>query len=158
MIERDVRTVRSFCRVCTSVCGILVDVAGDAVVRVRGDPDHPLSHGYTCAKGRALPELHHHPERVQQLLTGALGADPQTVMPALLKTLERQINERVRAGTMRPIKPEQFVINLISLCVFPFAARPMLSIVFGMDDVAFKRFIEQRKKDLPAFFRSALRP
>jgi anaerobic selenocysteine-containing dehydrogenase len=61
-----VRTVRSFCRVCTSVCGILVDVDGDRVVRVRGDRDHPLSHGYTCAKGRALPGMHHHPERIER--------------------------------------------------------------------------------------------
>ena len=52
----DVRTVRSFCRICTAVCGILVDVAGDEVVRVRGDRDHPFSHGYTCPKGRALPQ------------------------------------------------------------------------------------------------------
>ena len=49
------RTVRSFCRICTAVCGILVDVSGDQVVRVRGDSDHPFSHGYTCPKGRALP-------------------------------------------------------------------------------------------------------
>ena len=35
------QTVRSFCRICTAVCGILVDVAGDEVVRVRGDQDHP---------------------------------------------------------------------------------------------------------------------
>ncbi len=108
--------------------------------------------------GYVISELHHHPERVQQLLSGALGADPKIVMPALLKNLERQINERVRAGTMRPIKPQQFVINLISLCIFPFAARPMLTIVFGMDDDAFMRFIEQRKKELPDFFRGALRP
>jgi TetR/AcrR family transcriptional regulator len=108
--------------------------------------------------GYLISELHHHPERVQQLLSGAIGADPKVVMPALLKTLERQINERVRDGTMRPIKPQQFVINLISLCIFPFAARPMLSIVFGMDDAAFMRFIEQRKKELPEFFRGALRP
>ena len=108
--------------------------------------------------GYVISELHHHPERVQQLLAGAMGADPQVVMPALLKTLERQINERVRNGTMRPIKPQQFVMNLISLCVFPFAARPMLSIIFGMDDAAFVRFIEQRKKELPDFFRRALRP
>jgi anaerobic selenocysteine-containing dehydrogenase len=60
------RTVRSFCRVCTSVCGILVDVEDDRVVRVRGDEDHPLSHGYTCAKGRALPQLHHHPDRIER--------------------------------------------------------------------------------------------
>ena len=59
---------------------------------------------------------------------------------------------------MRPIKAQQFIINLISLCVFPFAARPMLRIVFGMDDATFIRFVEQRKKELPDFFRSALRP
>jgi len=61
-----VHTVRSFCRICTSVCGILVDVDGEQVVRVRGDHDHPLSHGYTCAKGRALPQLHHHPQRIER--------------------------------------------------------------------------------------------
>ena len=68
MTEPEVRTVRSFCRICTAVCGILVDVAGDEVVRVRGDPDHPFSHGYTCPKGRALPGMHHHPERLERPL------------------------------------------------------------------------------------------
>ena len=66
MAEDEVRTVKSFCRICTAICGILVDVAGDEVVRVRGDPEHPLSHGYTCAKGRALPKMHHHPDRIEQ--------------------------------------------------------------------------------------------
>jgi TetR/AcrR family transcriptional regulator len=108
--------------------------------------------------GYLISELHHHPERVEQLLSGALGADPRTIMPAVIRNLERQINDGVRAGTLRPIKPQQFVINLISLCIFPFAARPMLSIVFGMDDEAFDRFIEQRRRDLPTFVRSALRP
>jgi anaerobic selenocysteine-containing dehydrogenase len=64
----DVRTVKSFCRICTAICGILVDVdtASGEVRRVRGDPDHPLSHGYTCAKGRALPQIHHHPDRIER--------------------------------------------------------------------------------------------
>jgi anaerobic selenocysteine-containing dehydrogenase len=60
------QTVRSFCRICTSVCGILVDVEGDEVIGVHGDKDHPFSHGYTCAKGRALPQLHHHPDRLER--------------------------------------------------------------------------------------------
>jgi anaerobic selenocysteine-containing dehydrogenase len=68
MTESEARTVRSFCRICTAVCGILVDVSGDQVVRVRGDRDHPLSHGYTCAKGRALPKMHHHPDRLERPL------------------------------------------------------------------------------------------
>lgn len=108
--------------------------------------------------GYLISELHHHPERVQQLLAGAIGADPQTVLLPLLKKLKKQIDERVRAGTMRRIQPQQLVINLISLCIFPFAARPMLSIAFGLDDPAFARFIGQRRRELPDFVRNALRP
>jgi anaerobic selenocysteine-containing dehydrogenase len=59
-------TVRSFCRVCTSVCGILVDVEGDDVIQVHGDKEHPFSKGYTCAKGRSLPQMHHHPDRLER--------------------------------------------------------------------------------------------
>jgi TetR/AcrR family transcriptional regulator len=105
-----------------------------------------------------LSELHHHPERIGQLLTTAAGTSPSQVMPALVAKLAKQIDERVRDGTMRPIAPEQFVVNIISLCIFPFAARPMLGVVLGMDDAAFARFIEQRKTELPIFIRNALRP
>ena len=108
--------------------------------------------------GYLISELHHHPQRVQQLLSIAIGAEPQTVMLPLLKNLEKQIDEQVRAGTMRRIQPQHLVINIVSLCIFPFAARPMLSIAFGLDDAAFARFISQRRKELPDFVRNALRP
>jgi anaerobic selenocysteine-containing dehydrogenase len=62
----ETRMVHSFCRICTAICGIVVEVSGDEVVRVRGDAEHPLSHGYTCAKGRALPRIHHHPDRIER--------------------------------------------------------------------------------------------
>lgn len=108
--------------------------------------------------GYLISEMHHHPERVSQLVSAAMGADPARVLPPLFEKLGHQIDERVADGTMRRIAPEQFAINLISLCIFPFAARPMLRLIFGMDDDAFARFIEQRKTELPAFFRNALRP
>ncbi len=108
--------------------------------------------------GYLLSEAHHDPDRIEKLLSGAIGSTPRNIAPLLLKNLERQIDEEVREGKMRPIKAQQFIINLISLCVFPFAARPMLRIVFGMDDAAFLRFVQERKKELPDFFRSALRP
>jgi TetR/AcrR family transcriptional regulator len=108
--------------------------------------------------GYLLSELHHHPERVEQLLASVSGRNPSDVMPPAFARLAQQIDERVRAGSMRPIRPEQFAANLISLCIFPFAARPMLRIVFGMDDRAFAEFIERRKTELPQFFRNALRP
>src|SRR5262245_58260818 len=65
------QTVRSFCRICTTLCGILVDVSADRVVRVRGDKDHPFSRGYTCPKGRSLAQMHHHRDRLERPLLRA---------------------------------------------------------------------------------------
>jgi anaerobic selenocysteine-containing dehydrogenase len=56
---------KSFCRICGSSCGIVVAVDGDTVVRVRGDEDHPFTRGYTCPKGRALPQQHHQADRLE---------------------------------------------------------------------------------------------
>jgi TetR/AcrR family transcriptional regulator len=108
--------------------------------------------------GYILSELHHHPERARQLFTAAAGTDPSRFVPPILGRLAEQIDARVRAGTLRPIAPEQFAINIISLCIFPFAARPLFQVAFDLDDEAFGRFLEQRKRDLPRFFLNALRP
>jgi anaerobic selenocysteine-containing dehydrogenase len=56
--------VRSFCRFCSAMCGIVVTLDGETVTEVRGDPEHPYTRGYTCAKGRALGVWHHHPGRL----------------------------------------------------------------------------------------------
>lgn len=105
-----------------------------------------------------LAELHHHPERVEQVLASVTGGTPGAVMRPLFRKLGAQIDEGVRAGSMRPIAPEQFAANLISLCIFPFAARPMFRIMFEMDDARFDAFIERRRKEIPDFVRNALRP
>lgn len=108
--------------------------------------------------GYVLSELHHHPERLPQLLAKTVGGEPlQLARPAFAR-LGAQIDERVRAGTMRPITTEQFAVNLVSLCVFPFAAQPFLKAVLGVDEQAFGRFIAERKRELPGFFLRALRP
>ena len=108
--------------------------------------------------GYLLSELHHQPERVAQFLSAVSGGTHGEAIQSALRTVGMQIKVEVEAGRMRPIAPQQFFINLISLCIFPFAARPMLSIAMGMDDAAFRRFMEQRRWELPAFFRAALRP
>ena len=100
------RTVRSFCRVCTSVCGILVDVDGDDVIAVHGDRDHPFSQGYTCPKGRALPQIHHHPDRLEHPLVRVDGELRQTTWDACLDDL----GDRLRA-TIVEHGPQSVGIN-----------------------------------------------
>ncbi len=66
-------TVRTFCRVCIAGCGVVASVVGDQITEIRGDPGHPLSDGYTCAKGRALAAAHHAPNRLREMQVRRAG-------------------------------------------------------------------------------------
>ncbi len=57
---------KSFCRVCGSACGIIVETDGQQVVKVRADEDHAVTAGYTCPKGRNLPGDHHREDRLER--------------------------------------------------------------------------------------------
>jgi TetR/AcrR family transcriptional regulator len=108
--------------------------------------------------GYIISELTHHPERVRQLVSAIAGMTPEDIRPRVITKLRQQLKAAIRAGTIRPIEPEQFIVNLISLCIFPFAARPMLETLLGMNAQGFARFIERRREELAPFFLRALRP
>lgn len=70
--------INSYCaRLCSGTCGILVIRKGQTITEVRGDPDCEFNRGYICPKGRALPELLYHPDRLKSPLKriGQKGAD-----------------------------------------------------------------------------------
>ncbi|MBI5615870.1 MAG: molybdopterin-dependent oxidoreductase [Gammaproteobacteria bacterium] len=62
------RTRPAVCTACGQQCGILVRLAGDRVVALDGDPEHPSSRGFICPKGAAAHELHYDPARVHEPL------------------------------------------------------------------------------------------
>lgn len=55
---------RTFCRICSAACALVVTTDGPRVVSARGDNDDPVSRGYSCPKGRSVGALHHHPKRI----------------------------------------------------------------------------------------------
>lgn len=61
----DLRTAYRICPLCEAACGLAVQIRGDGVVAVRGDPDDVFSHGYLCPKGVALKDLHEDPDRLR---------------------------------------------------------------------------------------------
>src|SRR6266404_1603920 len=93
MPDREIRTERSFCRICTSMCGILVDIEDDKVVRVRGDHDHPVTHGYMCPKGSALPKMHHDPRRLERPLLRTAGVLQPTSWEHCLGDLSTRLRD-----------------------------------------------------------------
>jgi anaerobic selenocysteine-containing dehydrogenase len=62
--EDETSTHRIVCRICLGLCGVEVTVSGDRVLSVRGDKDHPVSHGYMCPKGHSYPTQHHRKDRL----------------------------------------------------------------------------------------------
>ena len=107
--------------------------------------------------GYVLAELNFHPERIGGLMTTLVGADPQGAVNPVLRKLGEQIDGEVAAGRMRPMPPAQFAVNLIGLCVFPFAARPLIEGML-LEDRDFDRFLRERKAQLPEFFLRGVRP
>jgi anaerobic selenocysteine-containing dehydrogenase len=61
-------TRKSYCRFCHAYCAIDVDIEQGRVVAVRGDRTNPMYGGYTCIKGRQLPEALAHPDRLRRPL------------------------------------------------------------------------------------------
>ncbi len=100
--------------------------------------------------GYILSELHHHPERITRIV-GKVGRPP-------LEALGRQLAGEVAAGRLRKIGVEEFVIDLVSLIVFPFAGRAMIGALLGLDEAAYERMLEERRDGLADFILNAMRP
>lgn len=45
----------TYCRICTSACGMIAEVEDGELVSFKADRDHPLSGCNSCSKGRGLP-------------------------------------------------------------------------------------------------------
>ncbi|MCA0377070.1 MAG: TetR family transcriptional regulator [Gemmatimonadetes bacterium] len=108
--------------------------------------------------GYMLAEAQQHPERLELLFNAVVGVVPSAAAQAALQHIEQQIAERSAAGTMRAMPARQLFANVAALCVFPFVARPVLQLAFGLDDAGFAAFLDERRRELPTFILNALRP
>jgi AcrR family transcriptional regulator len=68
-----------------------------------------------------------------------------------------QIEKEVKKGTIKPISPIHLLLNLLSLCVFPFMAKPMILRKIGLDELQFRYLMEQRKKEIPEFIINSIK-
>jgi anaerobic selenocysteine-containing dehydrogenase len=58
-------TASTFCRVCHASCPVDIDIADNRAIAVRGIPADPLFGGYTCIKGRQIPDQLADPGRLR---------------------------------------------------------------------------------------------
>ena len=61
---------------------------------------------------------------------------------------EKLVNSEIQAGRIRNIDYRQLLMNLMSLCIYPFLAKPVIKNVMNMSDAQFNDVIESRKKEV----------
>lgn len=88
-----------------------------------------------------LQELSSNPERIPQIVK-EMGLDPEVAVSKLESEQWKEFGDHM--------DPKQVILNLISLCIFPFAARPVVTeILFNGDNDAYIEAMKQRKQMLP---------
>ncbi len=85
-----------------------------------------------------ITEMTKNPEKIMEL-------HPKN-SEVLKEMLEKQIQAEVDAGTMKPIKIDHFMVNMMSLCNYPLVAKPIIQTIFGYDEIRYKAFLAERKR------------
>ena len=99
-----------------------------------------------------ISEAARHPDLVGDFFS----AERREAARRMIGKLRTQIDEQAKAKRMPPLSAEQFLVTLAGSCLFPFAAKPMIAELLGLGAKAFDGFMDERRRDLPVFFKRAL--
>jgi anaerobic selenocysteine-containing dehydrogenase len=90
------RTVPVSCPMdCFDLCRFQVTVTDNRITGITGDPDHPLTRGTICSKGRDLVKRHSHPDRLRHPMVRRKSG--------FVRTTYNEVLDRV-AGTLASVQ------------------------------------------------------
>ncbi len=95
-----------------------------------------------------LSEVNRNPERLERLLKDG-GVKPELLFNYLQKQMD--------LGKIKNMNPKELLVNIISLSIFPFAAKPLLErFTFNGDKKAAEVFLKERKVTVYKFIESLI--
>lgn len=97
-----------------------------------------------------LNQLHTNPDQFRKPFTTIAKRVP-------LPLFREEIARAVQQGVIRPVDPHQLIMHIMSLCLFPFIARPMFQLVMQVSDAQFRDMAEARKEAVAEFVIQAIR-
>ncbi len=57
-LKKRVKETTTVCCYCSVGCGAIVTAYEDGIIKIEGDPDHPINEGALCPKGQAMSQVH----------------------------------------------------------------------------------------------------
>jgi AcrR family transcriptional regulator len=95
-----------------------------------------------------LQEMQRDPERLFNIFVEA-GIHPQMVLDQFKKAME--------FAEIQSADPKHLLVNILSLCIFPIAAKPMMQrMLYDNDSEAYEAFLQERKKVVSDFIKNAI--
>ena len=98
--------------------------------------------------GFILAELNQNPEKIAEVFKSA---------PFPTAMLFGRMKDSIPDRQMKDDDFREFFINLLALCIFPVAAKPLLKLMFNFGEAEYEEFLENRKEHLPEFLMNAIR-
>ena len=87
-----------------------------------------------------IQELNNNPDFAIQFFSQAEFPKPTNFL--------LQIEEGIQNKTIRPVNPKQVLIDMFSLCIFPFVGLPLLKKISNLEESAYNNLLIERKKHI----------
>lgn len=97
-------------------------------------------------------EISQNPGRILQKFTAHKITLPN------IQLFAKEIAEEMAKGKMKKVDVMQLLVSLLSMCIFPFVAKPLMQGIFQMNDKAFGKMMEERKRFVADFLLTYLEP
>lgn len=95
-----------------------------------------------------LKEMNRDPDFLASILKNS-GLQPHKIFAIFEKEME--------SGKIRKMDPRDLLVNILGLCIFPIAAKPLMAIMlFDGDKKAYDNFLENRKNTIKEFILNSI--
>ncbi len=96
-----------------------------------------------------MRELNRNPDRLFNLI---MDAKPQPMI------FFNVITHEIEKGTIKKQDPRHLVVNILSLCIFPYAGKPLIKkVLFYDNEKEYRQFLVERKKEVTNFVINAIK-
>jgi AcrR family transcriptional regulator len=88
-----------------------------------------------------ITEVAREPERLLEM-GKKMNINPQSTVASFVQ----QVNEEVLANRICAVDGKQLLMNIMSLCIYPFVAQPIVKTMLQLDDYGVNVMMEERKQ------------
>ena len=116
------------------------------------EKDTPLFQKIEQFIDRAIERFHNHPQ-LTGFVMNELNNHPDITQPIFDQTYQYngsvfsdQLEEAASNYEIAPVKPNQVITNILSLCMFPYGAGSFMQSILDLDEEAYGAFLSQRRE------------